>query len=160
MGTQITFPFDTRDAINTPRDIVDPGLVEEIEGGGCGQETQFTTTAWHPRHLAVNPRDHIFCSGGTDLQFTVPFRPRNDRRARRELSFAANSHFKGVIIVIGNGTTTGAYTELWQWVLDGYVTAVVTSPSREMSAPSDLKEITLLNNFYDTRLWSWRELYH
>ena len=76
------------------------------------------------------------------------------------VTFAANSEFKGVIIVIGDGTNTGSYTSTGNGALDGYVAASGDISIKGSISPTIfLKEITLLSNFLDVKLWSWRELY-
>ena len=67
--------------------------------------------------------------------------------------------FEGVIIVIGNGTTTGLYDQEGNTPLDGYVSASGNMTIAGNVEPSTTIDFTNLNSFFDVQLWSWRELY-
>ncbi len=68
--------------------------------------------------------------------------------------------FKGIVIVTGNGTTTGLYQTAGNPDLDGFVLA-----DGQMTIRGDVSPITITDDwtnrpgFYGVKLWSWRELY-
>lgn len=64
-----------------------------------------------------------------------------------------------MIIVIGNGTPTDAYTQTGSVQLNGYVAASGDMKVAGSISPSTTIDYTNLNSFYDVKLWSWRELY-
>jgi hypothetical protein len=157
-ATQITFPFNPGSAITTPRNVVEPGLVEEMKAAATAQgninTTGGTLTTWpSDGEITYFVEGHDFTYSATSGQGMIIVRDGN-------VTFAANSEFKGVIIVIGDGTTTGTYTSSGNGRLDGYVAASGDISIKGNVNPSlTLREITLLNNFLDVKLWSWRELY-
>ena len=166
-SNKITFPFDSRNAIANPPDIVDPGLLEEMKSAAQAQGfyrtgAQPTLTSW-----PVPGKEIVYFVEGGDLTYSVPFSTTTNGAGiiivkDGNFNLAANSYFKGVVIVIGNGSTggTGRFESAGNGTLDGYVSASGDITIRGNVSPSlSLTEITLLNNFLDVNLWSWRELY-
>ena len=167
-NNRITYPFDPRNAIANPRDVVDPALLEEMRSAAQTQgyhqslTADQTITSW-----PVNGEITYFIdANNNDVKYSVPSSAPNKGAGllivedATSFELASNSYFKGVIIVIGDGVTTGSYESAGNGTLDGYVTASGTVTIRGNVSPSlSLTEITLLNNFLDVNLWSWRELY-
>jgi hypothetical protein len=157
-SNQITFPFDARNAIANPRDIVDPGLVEEMKSAAQAQGLVRTTS--HTLNIWPSSGEVTYFVDGADLTYSAPSGQGMIVVRNGNVTLQASSHFKGVIIVIGDGNTTGFFENKGNGNLDGYVTASGDMTIRGNVNPAlSLKEITLLNNFYDVKLWSWRELY-
>ena len=159
-NNKITFPFDPRNAMTNPQDLVDPGLVEEMKSAAQAQGyvrtgNQPTLTNW-----PVPGQEITYFVQGGNLKYSATNGAGIIIVKDGNFELAANSYFKGVVIVIGDGSTTGKYESAGNGVLDGYVSASGDITIRGNVSPSlSLKEITLLNNFLDVRLWSWRELY-
>ena len=190
-GTQITFPFEEGNALNNPREIVDPGQLDEIRAAAQGtsgtshcysmtpragycsvdantttdigriQGGAFTITSWPSQGATVFVE-------GTDVEFKVnspgstPL-PRGilvvkDGNFNFSNAFSRNG-FNGVIIVVGNGTTTGQYTQGGNVKLDGYAASSGEMKLSGAVEPSTTIDYLNLNSFYDLKLWSWRELY-
>src|SRR5215211_59521 len=159
-SNKITFPFDPRNAITNPQDLVDPGLVEEMKSAAQAQGylrtgNQPTLTNW-----PVPGQEITYFVQGGNLKYSATNGAGIIIVKDGNFELAANSYFKGVVIVIGDGSTTGMYESTGNGVLDGYVSASGNMTIKGNVSPSlSLKEITLLNNFLDVKLWSWRELY-
>ncbi len=76
--------------------------------------------------------------------------------------FECNSSngFKGVMIITGNGTTTGTYGSSGNDTVEGFVIADGNMTIRGTVAPFTVTE-DLANRpgFFGVKLWSWRECY-
>ncbi len=179
-SSQITFPFDPRNTLGEngdPRDIIDPSLVEEMRAAAAEQDTyvkltnsqnhSIKTTDWPvPGGVAIT---YFVDAAGGNVSFDV--NPTNGKKAAGILIVqngnfelgSSSSGFQGVIIVIGDGTTTGKYTQAGggsgKAQLDGYVSASGDMKISGSVSPSTTIDYTNLNSFYDVKLWSWRELY-
>ena len=159
---EITFPFDPHNSMTDPRDIVDPGLVEEMKSAAQAQGyyrsgAQPTLTSW-----PVPGKEITYFVQGGNLKYSASNGAGIIIVNEGNFELAAGSYFKGVVIVIGNGspTGTGKYDSTGNGVLDGYVSASGDITIKGNVSPSlSLTEITLLNNFMDVNLWSWRERY-
>jgi hypothetical protein len=170
-ANQITFPFDPGNAIADPSALVDAGLVEEMASAAADQNNfktpaafgtcpsqKCTLNTW-PAQGAI----YFFDAGGNTLDFKVNTSPKAKgvivvRNGNFQFNNSSNG-FEGVIIVIGNGTTTGTYFQGGSVQLDGYVAASGNMDIRGNVSPSTTIDYTNLNSFYDVKLWSWRELY-
>lgn len=72
----------------------------------------------------------------------------------------ASDPFTGIVIVIGNGTSTGTYTSTGDNQLNGYVSASGNMTIGGNVSPTlTLDQLSNLNTYFDIKLWSWRELY-
>ena len=196
-STQITFPFEEGNALNNPREIVDPGQLDEIRAAAQGsagttshcysiapragycsvdantttdigriQGGAFTITSWPSQGATV------FVEGTQANPLNVEFKinspgstplPRGilvvkDGNFNFSNAFSRNG-FNGVILVVGNGTTTGQYTQGGNVQLDGYAASSGEMKLSGAVEPSTTIDYLNLNSFYDLKLWSWRELY-
>jgi hypothetical protein len=162
-SNRITFPFDPRSAITNPPDVVDPGLVEEMRSAAQTQG-YYSTGNQIVNSWPVPGQEITYFVQGGNLKYSATNGAGLIIVKDGNFELAANSYFKGVVIVIGDGSTaasgTGKYESAGNGVLDGYVSASGDITIRGNVSPSlSLTEITLLNNFLDVKLWSWRELY-
>lgn len=157
---QIALPFDPGNAISDPSSVVDPGLVEEMRVAALEQgnysTSAITMTTWPAKGATV-------FVDGANVIFKVNSTPKAEgvmivRNGNFEFNNASNG-FKGVIIVIGDGTTTGNFEQKGGVQLDGYIAASGNITIRGNVSPSTTIDYTNLNSFYDIKLWSWRELY-
>jgi hypothetical protein len=72
-----------------------------------------------------------------------------------------SASFKGVIIITGNGTTTGLYRSSGSPELEGFVLADGNMRITGSVTPFAVtEEFTTRPGFYAVRLWSWRECYN
>lgn len=77
------------------------------------------------------------------------------------LNMSGGDVFKGIIIITGNGTTTGLYKSTGSPELDGFVLA-----DGKMTIRGDVGALTVTDawtnrpGFYGVKLWSWRECYN
>jgi hypothetical protein len=165
-SSQITFPFDPGEALSDASKLVDPGLVEEMKAAAADQGNYYSTTGTHT--ISTWPaQGAIYFVDGANVEFKVNSKnkplPKGVlvvRNGNFEFSNAFKENgFEGVIIVIGNGSTTGKYTQTGGVPLNGYVAASGDMKLAGSVEPSTTIDYTNLNSFYDVKLWSWRELY-
>ena len=72
----------------------------------------------------------------------------------------SSNGFNGIIIVTGDGTSTGKYDSGGSNTVEGFVIASGDMTIRRSTAPSPVTEsFTTRPGFYGVNLWSWRELY-
>lgn len=72
----------------------------------------------------------------------------------------SSNGFNGIIIVTGNGTSTGKYDSGGNDTVQGFVIASGDMSIRGSTAPFVVtKGFTTRPGFYGVNLWSWRELY-
>ena len=168
-GTQITFPFDAGNALADPSSLVDAGLLEEMRLAAVEQGNYKTSgtlpcalkcplSSW-PAPGAI----YFLDAGGKEVVFSVNSTPKAKgviivRNGNFTFNNSSNG-FNGIILVIGDGTTTGTYFQGGGVQLDGYVAASGNMDIRGNVSPSTTIDYTNLNSFYDVKLWSWRELY-
>ena len=172
--SQITFPFDPGNALTDPSSIVDPGLLEEMRTAACEQGNCYNSTTTRPgwscgQKCTISgwpAQGSIYYAdaGGKDVVFQVCSTPLPKgmiivRNGNFSFNNCNNNGFEGVVIVVGDGTTTGTYTQSGSVQLDGYVSASGDMTLSGSVRPSTTIDFTILNTFYDVDLWSWRELY-
>ena len=172
-GSQITFPFDPRNALADPSSLIEEGLLEEMRMAAAEQGTYVSTTGTHV--IDTWPAQGItYFVDGADVTFKVNSTPKAKgvlivRNGNFDFNNASNG-FEGVIMVIGNGNLKadgncgknsgkGYYTQPGGVQLDGYVAASGCIAIAGGVTPSTTIDYTNLNSFYDVKLWSWRELY-
>jgi len=174
-ASQITFPFNPGNAIADPSSIVDPGLVEEMRVAAEDQGNYFCPTCPNPNQITgaktistwpAQGATVFVDAGGNTVTYAAVSTPKPAgmlivRNGNVQMSNTGGTRagFQGVIIVIGNGTTTGTYEQGGQVGLDGYVAASGNMLIRGGIDPNTSLDFTNLNSFYDIKLWSWRELY-
>jgi hypothetical protein len=170
---QITFPFEEGGGIEEPSEIIDPELIEEMANAADDQGNYHLASGT----LTVNTDDWPAEEGKSIVYFvdgnpnvTVDFKVNTGkdqplakgvivvRNGNFEFNNAGNG-FEGVIIVIGNGTTTGLYKQAGSTPLDGYAAASGDILVNGEVEPSTTIDFTNLNSFFDVRVWSWREVY-
>ncbi len=171
---QITFPFEEGNALTDPSTIVDPGLVEEMAAAAGDQGNYHSATGTWRIDTADWPaqggKSITYFVDGVGGAVSVDFRVNTGNNQplakgvivvrNGDFTFSNSSNgFEGVIIIIGNGTTTGRYTQAGGIQLDGYVAASGNMTISGNVMPSTTIDFTNLNSFYDVSLWSWRELY-
>jgi len=159
---QITFPFSPGNALADPSSIVDPGLVEEMRAA-AEEQGNYKTPAGALTLTSWPAKGSVYFVDGVNVTFKVNTTPKAEgvlivRNGNFNWNNSSNG-FQGVIIVIGNGTTTGHYDQGGQVTLDGYVAASGNITIHGGIQPNTSIDFTTLNSFYDVKLWSWRELY-
>lgn len=161
-SNEISFPFDPGTAISNPSTVVSSALLDELKAAAQEQNNYFTPggaitiTSW-PGPGA------IYFVDGQDVTFKVNSTPAASgvlvvRNGNFTLS-NASSGFKGIVIVIGNGTSTGNYTTIGNTALDGFAIASGSLTFGGDVTPNTTTDYTNLLNLYNVKLWSWRELY-
>ena len=170
-ANQITFPFNPGDALADPSQIVDPGLLEEMRTAACEQNNCKNVTSLpcgQKCNISTWPGPgaiYYLDAGGKDVVFStctntpLPSGILIVSGGNFSFSNCNNNGFEGVIIVVGDGTTTGTYTQAGSVQLDGYVAASGDMKIAGSVSPATTIDYTNLNTFYDVTLWSWRELY-
>jgi hypothetical protein len=174
-GGQITFPFEEGDGLEEPSEIVDPELIEEMANAADDQGNYIPASGT----LTVNTADWPAAEGNESVIYFVDGNPNVDvvfkvdtggkdaplakgvivvRNGNFEFNNKSNG-FEGVIIIIGNGTTTGLYDQKGGIQLDGYTAASGDMKIAGNVAPSTTIDFTNLNSFFDVSVWSWREVY-
>lgn len=177
--SQITFPFDKRNALSNPSDLVDPGLIEEM------RQTAAVQGNYHP---VANGTTYTIDSGtwpasaGKDIVYFVDFPSSTNSSNLVDFKIKTNTGqtypsgmiivhngnfqfnnsatgFNGVVIILGDGTNTGTYKQAGSFTLDGYVSSSGDMTISGNVSPHTTVDFTNLNSFYDVKLWSWRELY-
>ncbi len=165
LGTnEISFPFDPGTAISNPSTVVPAALIEELKEAAQEQNNYKTPTS----ALTINTSDWpgpgaIYFVDGQDVTFKVNRTPLASgvlvvRNGNFEINNASNG-FKGIIIVIGNGTTTGNFKTIGSTALDGFAIASGSLTFGGNVTPNTSTDYTNLLNLYNVNLWSWRELY-
>jgi hypothetical protein len=173
---EIAFPFDPGTALEPGQanTVIGTDLQEEMARAADQQGNYISTTGTHDitaaNWPAQNDEERIiyFVDGASLVRYRVNTGPPAStppargilvvRGGNLEMQNASNG-FEGLVIVIGNGTTTGKYDQGGNVQLDGYVAASGTMTIHGTINPSTSVDYTNLNTFYDINLWSWRELY-
>jgi hypothetical protein len=103
-------------------------------------------------------------ANGATIDYKVNYNPRAKgliviENGNFEIS-NSSSGFEGVVIVTGNGTTTGDYTSIGNDTVEGFVVADGTMRIGGEVGPSAVYgDFSQRPGFFDMRLWSWRERY-
>jgi len=166
---QITFPFDPGTALTDPSTIVDAGFLDEMRMSAVTTNSYFTPTGnftlgsgpgsvpWPGNGFTV----FVDASGGNVTYKGTGYS--SGIIVVRNGNFAFNNAsdpFTGIVIVIGNGTSTGTYTSTGDNQLNGYVSASGNMTIGGNVSPTlTLDQLSNLNTYFDIKLWSWRELY-
>jgi hypothetical protein len=185
-ANEITFPFEEGNALTTPSEIVDPGLLEEMAAAAGDQGTYFGAEGNYPiNDWPADPGQDVryFVDGtqgdGVEVTFNVDSCQGNcdpgEPIARGiiivdngEFSFSSSSDpFQGVIIVIGTGepdsggvSNSGTYKQAGSGQLDGYAASSGDMTINGSVEPNTtLDALATVNSFTAVTLWSWRELY-
>ena len=163
-SNEISFPFDPGTAISDPSTVVSTALVDELKAAAIEQNNYKTPIS----ALTINTADWpglgaIYFVDGQDVTFKVNSTPQASgilvvRNGNFEINNASNG-FKGIVIVIGNGTTNGNFKTIGSTSLDGFAIASGNLTFGGSVTPNTSTDYTNLLNLYDVRLWSWRELY-
>lgn len=161
-SSEISFPFDTGTGLTNPSAVVDANLVEELKRAAQQTNTYFTPVSSLPINSWPGPGTVYFVDG-QDVSFRVSSTPLASgilvvRNGNFTMSNASNG-FKGIVIVIGNGTTTGKFTTVGSTSLDGFAFASGDMTFGGSVTPNTTTDYTNLLSFYDIKLWSWREMY-
>jgi hypothetical protein len=186
-ANQITFPFEEGNALSefggNPQNLVDAGLLEEMKLAAADQGNYKPINASATVNIGNNgpyawpggPGEDIryFVEGKNgavaDVHFEVctpggPPWPKGvivvqNGNFTFDNACGQNAGFEGVVIVIGNGNTTGKYSQVGQYDLDGYVAASGKMTINGAVRPRTTIDLENLNSFYTVSQWSWRELY-
>ncbi len=161
-NNEISFPFDPGTAILNPASVVSASFLDELkkvattQGNYSAPASSQTITTW-PGKGAI-----VFVDG-QDVTLAVTSTPQASgilivRNGNFTLSNSGNG-FKGIIIVIGNGTTTGNYKTVGSTALDGFAVASGNLTFGGNVTPDTSTDYSNLLNLYNVNLWSWRELY-
>ncbi len=161
-NNEISFPFDPGTAIIDPASVIEASFLDELkkaattQGNYSAPASSQTISTW-PGKGAI-----VFVDG-RDVTLAVNSTPQASgilvvRNGNFTLSNSGNG-FKGIIIVIGNGTTTGNYKTVGNTALDGFAVASGSLTFGGNVTPVSTTDYSNLLNLYDVNLWSWRELY-
>ena len=172
-GGQITFPFEEGDGLEQPSKIVDPELIEEMANAADDQGNYHQATGTWRVDTADWPAEDgesivYFVDGNPNVDVDFRVNTGANQPLAKGVIVVRNGNltfnnsgngFEGVVIVVGNGTTTGLYTQGGSIQLDGYVAASGNMRISGNVEPHTTIDFTNLNSFFDVNLWSWRELY-
>lgn len=125
--SEISFPFDPGTAISNPSTLLGSTTVSELQQAAVKQGNYINTssgtyyvTSWS------EPGSVLFVDGrDVDYKYNSTAAPKGNgvivvRNGNFIMDDASNG-FQGIVIVIGNGTTTGTYTNTGNTPLDGFV---------------------------------------
>lgn len=162
-SNEISFPFDPGN-LNDPATILDSDFVEELKKAAEVQDAYKAPSSSVTLGTADWPgQGSIYFVDGQDLTFKVNRTPLAEgilvvRNGNFELNNSSNG-FRGIIIVLGNGTTTGNYETVEGTSVDGFALASGTMTIGGDVNPDSSTDYSNLLSLYNVKLWSWRECY-
>lgn len=165
-SSEITYPFET-DTSTLIRFLEDEAR-RQLNYYSAPQDIDSTTNGGKAKYPETSDERTVFfmdANGQTaDIDYAVNNTPQAQgtivvRNGNLKINNSSNG-FKGVIIVTGNGSTTGKYQSSGNDTVEGFVIADGNMTIRGTVAPFVVTDdFTNRPGFYGVDIWSWRELY-
>jgi hypothetical protein len=164
--SEITYPFDT-DASQLVRFLEDEAK-RQGDYYGAPQNISSTTAGGRAKYPEDSTDQTVLFMDAQGQTIDIGYSVDYDPKARGTLVIKngnlriddSSNGFGGVIIVTGDGTTTGKYQSSAKNTVEGFVIADGPMTVRGTVAPlATPQDFTARPGFYSVDIWSWRELY-
>lgn len=161
-ANEISFPFDPGN-LSDPSTDVNSSITGQLkaiaqeQGNYCTPSTCSSTVNTWPGYGS------IYFFDGMDVTFKVNQTPLATgvivvNNGNFTLNNSSNG-FRGLVYVVGNGTTTGNFTTMGGTSMDGYAVASGTMSIGGNVSPATTFDYSSLLPLRNVNIWSWRECY-